>query len=348
MKAAVLHGVKDLRVEQVPEPGPRDLGPRDCLVRIHAVGVCGSDVHYYEHGKIGPFVVEEPLILGHECSGTVEAVGSEVERIKEGDRVAIEPGVPCRRCELCLSGRYNLCRDVVFMATPPVDGSFCERVIHPDDFLYPLPEGVSFEEGAMVEPLAVGVYAAQRAGIRPGDTVAVLGCGTIGLLALQAAQAAGATRVLATDVVANRLALAAELGAETFDASGADTVAALTDATGGRGADVVLETAGTVATTQQTVKLVRSGGMVCLVGLPPDSVLPFDVMEILTRELDLSSVFRYANCFGACVELISAGKVNLAPLVTGRYPLASIEEAFEFASTRKDECIKLVVDVAGG
>nr|MBP7561946.1 alcohol dehydrogenase catalytic domain-containing protein [Armatimonadota bacterium] len=169
MKAAVLYAARDMRVESVPWPNAGDLGPRECLVRIHSVGVCGSDVHYYEHGRIGKFVVEQPLILGHECSGTVEAVGSDVSRVRVGERVAIEPGIPCRRCAHCRSGRYNLCPEVVFMATPPVHGSLCELVVHPDDFLYPLPEGVSFEEGAMVEPLAVGVHAARRAEIEPGD-----------------------------------------------------------------------------------------------------------------------------------------------------------------------------------
>ncbi len=347
MKAAVLYAARDMRVESVPWPNAGDLGPRECLVRIHSVGVCGSDVHYYEHGRIGKFVVEQPLILGHECSGTVEAVGSDVSRVRVGERVAIEPGIPCRRCAHCRSGRYNLCPEVVFMATPPVHGSLCELVVHPDDFLYPLPEGVSFEEGAMVEPLAVGVHAARRAEIEPGDSVVILGCGAIGLLALQAASAAGATRIIAFDQVENRLALAAALGAEAIGSRAADPVAAVAEATGGRGADVVIETAGAVATTQGAVRMARVGGRVCLVGLPPESVFPLDVMSILNRELDVTSVFRYANCFGRCLDLVASGKVSLAPLVTGRYPLESVVDAFEFASTRKAECVKIVIQVAG-
>ena len=202
MRAAVLHGVRDLRVEDVPAPGA--LGPDECRVRIGAVGVCGSDVHYYEYGRIGPFVVDKPMILGHECAGTVVEVGSRVKGIAEGRRVAIEPGVPCRRCRFCHEGQYNLCRDVVFFATPPVDGAFCEYVVSPADFLFPIPDGMTLEQGALVEPLAVGMHAARRGGVKPGDTVAVIGMGTIGLLTLQAAIAHGATRAIAADVQQNR------------------------------------------------------------------------------------------------------------------------------------------------
>jgi len=348
MRAVVLHAPLDIRIEERPAPTAADLGPRDCLLRVESVGVCGSDVHYYEHGRIGKCTVDRPMILGHECSATVVACGTEVRAIREGDRVAVEPGIPCRRCEFCRAGRYNLCKDVVFFATPPVDGSLCDYVIHPDDLLYRLPENVSFDEGALVEPLAVGVYAARRASVRPGDTVAVLGCGTIGLLALQAVRAAGATRVLAVDVLPNRLALAARFGAETFDASSGDAVEWVLDSTRGRGADVVLETAGAVATAQSTLKMARTGGRVCLVGLPPESVIPWEIMEVLAREIDVCGVFRYVNCFGECVSLIADGRIDLEPMVTGRYRLEQAPEAFEFASTRKGECIKVVIDVGEG
>lgn len=346
MRAAVLHAPYDLRVEERTSPTERDLGPRDCLVQVATVGVCGSDVHYYEHGRIGPFVVEQPMILGHECSGVVIACGAEVRSLAEGDRVAIEPGVPCRRCDHCRTGRYNLCADVVFLATPPVDGALCDFVVFPDDYLFRLPYGVSLEEGAMVEPLAVAVHATRRAGVTMGDTVAVLGCGTIGLLTIQAARAAGASRVIATDLQPNRLALAEDFGAETLDAS-ADPAAAILEATGGGGVDVAFETAGTVGTTQQTVRIVRTGGTACLVGLPPESVFPFDVMEILSRELVALGVFRYANCFADCVGMVASGQVRLGPLVTGRYTLTQAREALEFAANRKGECVKLVIDVAG-
>lgn len=344
MRAAVLHGVRDLRVENVPAPGAP--GPGQCRVRIGAVGVCGSDVHYYEHGRIGPFVVETPMILGHECAGTVTEVGAGVRGITEGQRVAIEPGVPCRRCRFCREGKYNLCRDVVFFATPPVDGAFCEYVLSPADFLFPLPDGMTLEQGAMVEPLAVGMHAARRGGVKPGDTVAVIGMGTIGLLTLQAAIAHGATRAIAADVQPNRLAVASQVGATRLvDAASESVVDAVRDETAGLGADVVFEAAGTVATVQQTAECVRPAGVVVLVGLPPESQFPFDIMSLLNREFDLRGVFRYANVYAAGVELIAAGRVQTEPLITARYGLEQAEEALLFASTRKDACIKVMVSV---
>ncbi|HQK94931.1 MAG TPA: NAD(P)-dependent alcohol dehydrogenase [Armatimonadota bacterium] len=344
MRAAVLHGTRDLRVEDVPVP--TTLGPHDCRVRVGAVGVCGSDVHYYEHGRIGPFVVEKPMILGHECAGTVVEVGAHVKGITEGQRVAIEPGVPCRRCRFCHEGKYNLCRDVVFLATPPVDGAFCEYVVSPADFLFALPDAMTLEQGALVEPLAVGVHAARRGGVKPGDTVAVIGMGTIGLLTLQAAAAHGATRAIAADVQPNRLAAAGQVGATRLvNAASESVVEAVHEETNGLGADVVFETAGTVATVQQTTECVRPGGVVVLVGLPPESEFPFDVMSLLNREFDVRGVFRYANAYRACVDLIATGRVNVEPLVTARYRLEEAEEALVFASTRKDSCIKVAVTV---
>lgn len=346
MRAAVLHRPHDLRIEDRPTPTPESLGPAECLVRVASVGVCGSDVHFYELGRLGRFVVEAPLILGHECSGTVVAVGSGVRKVRVGDRVAIEPGVPCGRCAQCYSGRYNLCPDVRFMAAPPDDGSLCEFVAHPEDLLFPLPPEVSLEQGALIEPLAVGVYAARRSRVGMGDTVLVVGCGTIGLLTLQAARAAGASRVLATDVQANRLGLARELGAVTCNAASEDVLAFVHRETAGRGADVVFECAGSPATTEAIFPLVRAGGTVCLVGLPPDPVVPWDLSNLVHREVTAVGVFRYANCFADSIQLVAAGQVELAPLVTARYSLEDSARAFEFASTKKDQCIKVVIHVS--
>jgi len=344
MRAAVLHAVGDLRVDDVA--APREVGPDDCRVKIGAVGVCGSDVHYYEHGRIGPFIVKSPMILGHECAGTVIEVGENVTGLAVGDRVAIEPGVPCRRCYHCRTGHYNLCKDVVFFATPPVDGAFCEYVVHPADYLFRLPDGMPLEHGAMAEPLAVGVHAANRAGVKTGDVAVVIGTGTIGLLTMQAAAAAGATTLIACDVQDNRLALARQLGADhTVNARRESLTDVVADVTRGRGAGVVFETAGTVPTVQATTACVRSGGMVVLVGLPPESVFEFPVMDLLNREIDVRAVFRYANVYGSCVGLLASGKVNVEPMVTARYPLEQVVDAMEFASKRKDACIKVLVEV---
>lgn len=344
MRAAVLHGVEDLRIEEVPTP--RLESPDDVLVRIGRVGVCGSDIHYYRHGRIGPFVVEEPMILGHECAGEVVEVGAQVTELKPGDRVALEPGVPCRKCQFCRTGRYNLCADVVFFATPPVDGAFCEYVTSPADFAFKLPDNVSLEEGAMCEPLAVGMYATQRGQVGLGDTVAVLGAGPIGLVTLQAAKARGGTTLIVTDVEEPRLALARKLGADhAINAQEHDPVAAIKDLTQGKGADVVLEAAGTTGTTQQALQAAKSGGRVILIGLPPEDDVPLSMPDLVTRELDVGGIFRYANVYAQAVAAIGSGLIDVKSMITHRYPLDQAEEALVFADTHKSECIKVSVEV---
>src|SRR3954449_12177060 len=211
MQVSVLRKAGDIGVEEREVPTP---GRGEVLVEIGSVGVCGSDVHYYEHGRIGRFVVDAPLVLGHEAGGVVVEVGPEVSTLQPGQRVSIEPGVPCRRCRQCLSGRYNLCPDVRFFATPPYDGAFCQYVAMPAAFVYPVPDTVSDDAAGLLEPLSVGVWACRRAQVGPGSTVLVTGAGPIGLIAAQTARAFGADRVAVTDVSAHRLELAEQLGLE--------------------------------------------------------------------------------------------------------------------------------------
>ncbi|MEN6304433.1 MAG: alcohol dehydrogenase catalytic domain-containing protein, partial [Armatimonadia bacterium] len=233
MWAAVLNGVSDLRVEEVPRPELTD--PCHAMVRVRSVGICGSDLHFYTEGRIGDFIVEEPLILGHEAAGEVIAVGEAVTCLQVGDRVAIEPGYPDRTCRLCKQGRYNLCESVTFLATPPVDGAFCEYLSWPADFLYKLPEALSLDEGAMIEPLSVGLHAVRMAAVSPGQSVAVFGAGPVGLATLQAALAAGATTAVVVDSVPYRLEAARSLGATHTLAAGAENVAQIRDLTEGDG-----------------------------------------------------------------------------------------------------------------
>lgn len=343
MKAVYLHAAGDLRLHQ--DPIPALTRPDEVLIRMEAVGVCGSDCHFYERGRIGPFVVGDPIILGHECAGRVAAVGSEVRGLAPGDQVCIEPGVPCRRCRRCREGRYNLCElRVLFMGTPPSDhGAFRQYLTWPADFVFKLPPGVTVEDGAMVEPLAVGVHACRRGGLQPGQSAAVLGAGPIGLLALQAAAAYGAHPVIATDVIPFRLDLARKLGALPLDASQADVPSAVRDLTDGRGADVVIETAGTVATVQQAMAAVRTGGVVVLVGMPPVDEAVLAIMDVMVREYDLRAVFRYANCYPPALSLIASGRVNLAALRTHEFPLERTEEAIHTTLHRKHEAIKVLV-----
>jgi L-iditol 2-dehydrogenase len=315
-RAAVLHAAGDLRIEprEVPEPGPREV-----LVEVAAVGVCGSDVHYYEHGRIGSFVVEAPMILGHESAGRVVAAGAEVTRHAVGDRVTLEPGVPCGECRECRAGRYNLCKDVRFFATPPIDGAFANFVAIHEDFAFALPDGVSDEAGALIEPLAVGVWACQKAGVRAGDRVLVTGAGPIGLLVQQCALAFGATEVTVADVNPARLAVAERTGATRTVRSDQEALDLEVDA--------FVECSGHPAALKAGIAAVRPAGTVVVVGMGPeeDSVLPLSLIQ--NRELWLTGTFRYANVYPTAIALVAAGKVDPEAIITGHFGLDEAEAA---------------------
>lgn len=345
MKAAVMKDIRRIEIEELPIPVPRE---NEVLIRIRSVGICGSDVHYFVEGRIGDFVVHPPFILGHECSGEVVEIGKGVGNLKPGDRVTMEPGIPCGRCEFCRAGRYNLCPDVVFWATPPVDGTFCEYVAHPAHFTYPIAPHVSFEEAALVEPLAVGMYATWRAQVRPGDLAIVLGSGPIGLVTLEALLARGVTEVIAVDLVEKRLEKAKEIGAQhVINAQKEDIREKVLSLTHGRGADVVFETAGNIVTVQLTAELAKRGGKVVLVGLPSVTHFDFGVIKILDKELDVLGIFRYANMYKGCVDLLNAGRVNLKTIITHRFSLRETEKALLFAHEHKAESIKVVINLEG-
>lgn len=342
MKAVVLHKPHDLRLEERPIP---DVSDDQVLVSVRKVGVCGSDIHYWDRGRIGPIIVTVPMVLGHECAGEVVTMGKDVTHLHIGDRVALEPGVPCGECEFCRGGHYNLCPDVVFFATPPEDGAFCEYVAHPADFCFKLPDGVSFEEGAMCEPLSVGIHAVRRAGIGLGDSVLITGAGTIGLVTLMAALAAGATTTIITDVQLSRLALARVLGATAaVDVRSADVTEPVQDLTHGRGVDAVIECTGVSAAMLTGLSAVKSGGTVVWVGTADDKYT-IPAVIVIRRELDIKGIFRYRHTYPAAIELIATGRAAVARLVTHRFPLNRLPEAMEVAHTGRDGAIKVIVEV---
>jgi L-iditol 2-dehydrogenase len=293
------------------------------LVRVASVGVCGSDVHYFEHGRIGSYVVEEPLVLGHEASGEVVAVGSSVCRLTVGRRVSIEPGVPDFDCEQCLAGRYNLCVGMRFYATPPVDGAFAELVTVHEQFAHPVPDSLSDDAAALLEPLSVGLWACRRGGVGAGSRVLVTGAGPVGLVAAQAALALGAASVAVSDVNPHRLALALDLGVTSaLDV----TSASASEQLHGSGVDVLLECSGHPAATADAMRAVVPAGTVVLVGMGGDeAVLP--VSRIQERELTLTGTFRYAHTWPAAIALAASGRVQLDRLVTGHYGLDQVREA---------------------
>ena len=324
MRVSVLRGAGDLVVEERADPVP---GPHDVLVRVRSVGVCGSDVHYYEHGRIGSYTVESPLVLGHEPSGEVVEVGAQVDRSRIGERVSLEPGVPDFTCAECRAGRYNLCPNVRFFATPPIDGAFAELVAVNEQFAHPVPESLSDDAAALLEPLSVGLWACRKAGVTAGSRVLVTGAGPVGLVAAQAARALGAAEVTVTDVNPHRLKLAADLGAtSTVD------VSTVSLAQSGVEPDVLLECSGHPAATAEALTAVARAGRVVLVGMGSD-VMPLPVSRIQEYELTITGTFRYAHTWPAAIALAASGRVELDRLVTGHYGLDQVGEALSAGRT---------------
>lgn len=330
--AAVMPELGRIEIRDVPEPRP---APRQAIVAVEAVGVCGSDTAYYTHGRIGDWVVDGPLILGHEVAGRVVGVGDAVTRVAVGDRVAIEPGTPCRDCADCMAGRYHLCPRLAFLATPPYDGALVQRVALDERNLFPVPDAMSFEEAALCEPLSVGIWACKRAALAPGERVLVSGAGPVGILAAQVARALGASSVIVTDVSDFRLAKARELG---FDVEVSGAVA---EGPGHEDADILIECSGAPGVLAQGLWRLRNGGRAAMVGMPKQDVsLPLSRLNV--KEISLSLVNRYAHTWPTAISLVATGRVDVSALVTHRFGLDQTEEALTLAS-RVPDSLKAVI-----
>lgn len=331
MRANILKGIGDVSVQEVPRP---QLEPDQVLVRVAAVGVCGSDVHYFHEGRIGSFVVDSPLILGHEASGEIVEVGADVDPARVGERVSIEPQRPCRRCEYCKSGAYNLCTSMEFYATPPIDGAFAEFVAIQADFAHRIPETMSLEAAALCEPLSVAIWSNRKAATAPGSRVLVTGAGPVGILTAQVARVFGAAEVVVSDVAEKRREQALRFGATRV-------VDPLTeDVAEGGEFDVYIDASGAPAAVRAGILALAPLGRAVLVGMGPDDVsLP--VSRIQSRELLVTGVFRYANTWPLAIELASTGQVDLDGLVTGRFGLDEVESALTASTT--PEHLKVVV-----
>jgi D-xylulose reductase len=344
MKALVLESARNLNVRDIEIP--ETLGPHDARIRIHTVGVCGSDVHYYQHGAIGPFVVREPMVLGHEAAGVVEEVGSAVTTLRPGDRVCMEPGIPDPNNRATRLGMYNLDPGVRFWATPPIHGCLRPTVIHPAAFTFRLPDNVSFGEGAMVEPLAVGMHAANKARLKPGDFAVVLGAGPIGMVTAMAALAGGCSRVLITDVQTPKLELAATLGPITPVNVGKEDLGAIVRReTDGWGADVVFDAVGLPQSFAQALDALCPGGCVVLIGMP-GAPLPFDVVAAQVKEARLETIFRYAHVYPRALALMGSRKIDVRPLITDRYAFADSIAAFDYGCRMKPTSVKIHIELA--
>ena len=333
-QAAVLYAPHDIRIEEraVPKPGPREV-----LIDIKAVGVCGSDVHYYEHGRIGSYVVRQPLILGHESAGVIVDVGEGVSRERIGQRVAIEPGVPDGVCRQCRTGHYNLCPNVRFFGTPPIDGAFTNYVTILSDFAYALPDQMSDEEGALIEPLSVGLWACRKAKLRGGDHVLITGAGPVGILAMKVALALGVTEITMTDISPQRLEVARQLGATRTV-----NVAQQSLADAGVEADVLIECSGNQRALKDGIHALQPAATAVAVGMGPGEEASIPLSFIQNREIILTGTFRYANTYADAIALVASGHIDLKPVITGHYTLAEAEQALQ--ATQNDPAnIKSVV-----
>lgn len=344
MKVAVMEGIGKMGFEEREIPKPKD---DEVLVKLEYVGICGSDLHYYETGAIGDYIVEPPFVLGHEPGGVVVEVGKNVSHLKVGDRVALEPGKTCGHCEFCKEGKYNLCPDVVFFATPPVDGVFQEYVAHEADLCFKLPENVSTLEGALIEPLAVGFHAAIQGDAHLGQKAVVMGAGCIGLVSMMALKARGVSEVFVVDIMDKRLEKAMELGATAvINGAKEDVEEKVKALTGGKGADLVIETAGTEITTRQAIHIAKKGSNIVLVGYSKSGEMTLPMSLVLDKELTFKTVFRYRHIYPMAIDAVSSGKVNLKGIVTNVFCLDEAQEAMDYSVNNKSDIVKSVIKIS--
>lgn len=343
MKVAVMNGVGKMGFVEREIPQPAD---NEVLVKLEYVGICGSDMHYYETGRIGDYVVEPPFVLGHEPGGVVVEVGKNVTHLKVGDRVALEPGKTCGHCEYCREGKYNLCPDVVFFATPPVDGVFQEYVAHEAALCFKLPENVDTLEGALIEPLAVGFHAANQGGAHAGQTAVVFGAGCIGLVSMMALKAEGVSRVYVVDIMQKRLDKAMELGATgVINSMNTDVQEEIGRLTGGKGVDLVIETAGMEVTTRQAIHVTKKGATIVLVGYSKTGEMTLPLSLTLDKELTFKTVFRYRHIYPMAIEAVASGKVNLKGIVSNIFNFDDIQAAMDKSVSDKANIVKSVVKI---
>jgi len=340
MKAVKLYAPGDMRLVDIEKPAP---GPGEALVQVKTVGICASDVHYYRDGRIGDAVVTEPIIMGHEFAGVVAEVGPGVTGIEVGDRVAVEPAIPCGECEICMAGDTNLCRSIKFCGTPPYDGSLREYIAWPADLCVPVPDSMTMSEAAMLEPLAVGVYGVEIAEPVQGRSIGILGAGAIGLSILQAAKASGCGPAYVTDPIPERLEIARKLGADAvFDANDPDVVEQVVGDS--IGLDIVFEAAGENDAVCQATEIVRPAGLVVVGGIPREDRMCVTASVVRRKGLTIKMIRRSKDTLHRSIELVKEGKVDIASFVSHTFPVERVVDAFELAMARKDGVLRAVVE----
>ena len=343
MKVAVMLGIGRMGFEERPIP---EVKPNEVLVKLEYVGVCGSDIHYYETGRIGSYIVQPPFMLGHESGGIVVKLGQNVKHLKVGDKVALEPGKTCGHCHFCREGKYNLCSDVVFFATPPVDGVFAEYVAHEADLCFKLPENVDTLEGALIEPLAVGFHAANQGEAHAGQTAVIFGAGCIGLVSLMALKAEGVNTVYVVDIMEKRLEKALEVGATAvINSNMVNPVEEINKLTAGEGVNLVIETAGMEITTRQAIDVARKGSNIVLVGYSKSGGMTLPISLAIDKELTFKSVFRYRHIYPMAIEAVASGKIDLRSIVTNIFDFDDIQNAMDMSVSDKSNIVKSVIKI---
>lgn len=339
--AMFMTGLNQMEMREVPVPLVR---ADQVLVKMEYVGIGCSDIHYLEYGRMGDSVINQDFILGHECAGAIVEVGSAVESLKVGDKVVLEPSITCGRCEFCKGGKYNLCPNVEFLATPPYHGCLEEYIVFPANMCFKLPANITTKEGALVEPLAVGIHAASQGNVGIGDSVVILGAGCIGLVTLLACIARGATDIIVVDMKQKSLEYALELGATSIiNAAEGDVLEAISGITGKKGVDVVVETAGNKQTIKQTADIIKRGGTIVLVGLAPENIIDYDFAQIMNKEASIKSVFRYRNNYIKAINAIAQGNIDVSGIVTHEYEFADTAAAFDFVIHNKNDVVKAMI-----
>lgn len=341
MKVAVMTSVEEIEYEEREIP---KIKKNEVLVKLKYVGICGSDVHYFEDGHIGDYIVNPPFVLGHEASGVIVEVGEDVTHLQVDDRVALEPGKTCGVCEFCRTGKYNLCNDVVFFATPPIDGVFQEYVAHEASLCFKVPDNLSLIEAALIEPLAVGFHAANQGEAQIGQSAVVFGAGCIGLVSMMALKASGITNVYVVDMIEKRLEKALELGAkEIINANDKDIIEKIDKLTKGKGVDLIIDTSGVEGAVQQSIKIAKKGATIVLVGYPKSGMMNLPISLAIDKELSFKSVFRYRHIYPMAIEAVSSGKIDLEGIVSNTFDFMEIQKAMSLNIYSKSDIVKSVI-----
>jgi L-iditol 2-dehydrogenase len=343
MKAVVLTGIREMEIADVPRPEIKN--DTDVLLKIEMVGVCGSDVHYYETGKIGSQVVQYPYMVGHECAATVEAVGAKVTKIKAGDKIVVDPAISCYGCDQCNAGRENTCRDLKFLGCPgQVDGCLCEYIVMPEASCYPSGDKLTLAQAVLCEPVAIGVYAVQQGGVEQSSDIAVLGAGPIGLSCLVAAKAKQVRAAFATEKIEARMKMAQTAGAVWVGNPDREDIAKEILSQKPQGVDVVFECAGQQETIDEAIEILKPGGKLMLIGIPRSDRVSFSIDKMRRKEITVVNVRRQNECTDECIELISAGKIDVDFMVTHNFKFEQAKEAFDLVAAYDDGVVKAMIE----